>query len=130
VENARKKAVAYAQALGEPVFSMDNALYINGLTSESQPGLNVRRINGYPERPSDEQILNYYSKLISDLGGRAEGYWEYGLCIATPDRKTWETVIRSSRVFVGKPSAITIAGYPLLVFSNSIITVNLHGQHG
>lgn len=114
IENACKKAVAYAKSFGEPVFAMDNALYINGLTREKQPGLNVRRTGGgYPERLSDEQMLEYYSQLITGLGGRVNGYWEFGMCIATPKGKTWKTVIKSLRVFVGKPSKIIIAGYPL-----------------
>jgi len=113
VENAHQKALAYAQALGEPVFSMDNALYINGLAAENQPGINVRRMNGCSERPSDKQMLEYYSQLISGLGGRVNGYWEFGVCIATPGGETWETVIKSPRIFVEKPSKMIVAGYPL-----------------
>lgn len=113
VENARKKALAYAQALREPVFSMDNALYLEGLVDEEQPGLNVRRMNGYPERPSDEQMLEYYSRLISRLGGKINGYWEFGVCLATLEGKTWEAIIKSPRIFVEKPSKIIVAGYPL-----------------
>src|SRR3989338_1275761 len=45
-ENAKKKAVAYAQALNKAVLSMDNALYFKGLPDDEQPGVNVRRING------------------------------------------------------------------------------------
>ena len=112
-ENARIKAIAYAKTLGEAVFSMDNALYIKGLASEKQPGLNVRRINGYPERATDEQMLEYYSQLISNLGGRAEGYWEFGVCMATPGGKTWETTIKSPRIFTDKPSNKVVEGYPL-----------------
>ncbi len=52
---------------------MDNALYIAGLVDEEQPALNVRRMKGYPKRPTDEQMLEYYSQLIRNLGGEAEG---------------------------------------------------------
>ncbi|MFA5828568.1 MAG: non-canonical purine NTP pyrophosphatase [Candidatus Shapirobacteria bacterium] len=112
-ENAHKKAIAYAKTLGEPVFSMDNALYINGLPPENQPGLNVRRINGYPNISSDEQMLKYYSDLILGLGGEVGGYWEFGLCIATPEGKTWETTIKSPRTFTAQPSPQIVEGYPL-----------------
>jgi len=114
VENARKKAVAYAKALGKPVFSMDNALYFDGFPSEKQPGLNVRRIgSGYPDRPTDEQMLEYYSRLITSLGGKVNGWWEFGVCIATPDGQTWEATIKSPRIFVGLPSKKMVDGYPL-----------------
>lgn len=85
VENARKKAIAYAKALSKTVFAMDNALYFDGLKDEEQPGLNVRRMKGYPERPTDEQMLEYYSQLVESLGGKTDGYWEFGVCIASPE---------------------------------------------
>lgn len=113
LENARKKAITYAKALGKTIFSMDNALYLEGLPDEKQPGLNVRRINGYTERPTDEQMIDFYSKIIESLGGRINGYWEYGVCIATPDGKHQETVIKAPRIYVSKPSPVIQSGYPL-----------------
>ncbi|MFA6501321.1 MAG: non-canonical purine NTP pyrophosphatase [Parachlamydiales bacterium] len=112
-ENARKKSIAYAKALERTVFSMDNALYLEGLPAEKQPGLNVRRINGSSERPTDEQMLEYYSKLIGELGGRTNGYWEFAICIANPQGEYEETVIKSPRIFVSKPSETMVEGYPL-----------------
>lgn len=113
VENARKKALAYSQALGKPVFSMDNALYLEGLKPEEQPALHVRRLKGYPERPTDEQMIEYYSKLIDNLGERVNGYWEYGICIANPDGQYKEIVVRAPRIFVSKRSSVVQNGYPL-----------------
>ncbi len=113
IENARKKALAYAKVLGRSVFSMDNALYLDGLSPERQPGLNVRRINGYSDRPTDEQMINYYSQLIASLGNKVDGYWEYGVCIANPDGDYRETIIRAPRIFVDTPSPMIQPGYPL-----------------
>ena len=111
-ENARKKALTYAKALNKTVFSMDNALYINGLSDDKQPALNVRRIDGRTAT-TDEEMIEYYSKLIESLGGKAEGYWEFGICIATPDGKYRETTIKSPRTFVSTPTTNRQAGYPL-----------------
>ncbi len=111
-ENARKKALAYAKALGKIVFSMDNALYINGLPDDRQPALNVRRIDG-KTATTDEEMIEYYSKLIKTLGGKAEGYWEFGICIASPDGNYRETTIKSPRTFVSTPTTNRQAGYPL-----------------
>lgn len=113
VENARKKALAYAKALGKPVFSMDNALYLEGLKPEDQPALHVRRLKGISVRPTDKEMINYYSKLISSLGERISGYWEYGICIANPDGSYKETVVRAPRIFVSKRSPVVQNGYPL-----------------
>ena len=111
-ENARKKALAYAKALGKTVFSMDNALYINGLPDDKQPALNVRRIDG-KTATTDEEMIEYYSELIKSLGGKAEGYWEFGICIATPEGNYKETTIKSPRTFVSTPTTNRQAGYPL-----------------
>lgn len=111
-ENARKKALVYAKALGKTVFSMDNALYINGLSDDKQPALNVRRIGGHTAT-TDEEMIEYYSKLIESLGGKAEGYWEFGICIATPEGNYKETTIKSPRTFVSIPTTNRQAGYPL-----------------
>lgn len=111
-ENARKKAIAYAKVLGKTVFAMDNALYIEGLPDDKQPALNVRRIGGLTAT-TDEEMIGYYSKLIENLGGKAEGYWEFGICIATPDGEYKETTIKSPRTFVSKPTINIQAGYPL-----------------
>lgn len=111
-ENARKKALAYSKTLGKTVFSMDNALYINGLADDKQPALNVRRIDGRTAT-TDEEMIVYYSKLIDSLGGKTEGYWEFGICIATPNGEYKETTIKSPRTFVSTPTTKRQAGYPL-----------------
>lgn len=113
LDNARLKALTYARLIGRPVFSMDNALYLEGLADDKQPGTHVRHISNRIDRPSDHEIISYYSKLISELGDRIKGYWEYGVCVATPDGKTQETVFRSPRIFVSCPSSLVIDGYPL-----------------
>lgn len=111
-ENARKKAVTYAQAFGQTVLSMDNALFINGLASEKQPGIYVRRIGG-SLAANDTELLEHGTALIKSLGGKAEGYWEYGICISEPDGKFFETTIKTPRVFTSKPSNKVVQGYPL-----------------
>ena len=113
VENARKKALAYAKALNRTVFSMDNALYLEGLADNEQPGLNVRRPGGINGRITDEEMVAYYSKLIGSIGEKINGYWEYGFCVATPSGKYQETTIKAPRIYVNKPSPMIQTGYPL-----------------
>lgn len=112
-ENARKKALVYAKALGKTVFSMDAAIYIDGVLSELQPGLNVRRIPNFVGRPNDEEMIDYYSRLIESVGGVAEGRSEYGICIATPDGRYKETLIVIPRRFISKPTTSRQNGFPL-----------------
>lgn len=111
-ENARKKAITYAKALGRTMLSMDNALFLNGLTPKDQPGIHVRRIGG-TLAATDDELLHHGIALVESLGGKATGWWEYGICIADPDGKINETTIRTPRVFTSKPSEKSVLGYPL-----------------
>ncbi len=112
-ENARKKATVYAQALNQTVLSMDNALYFDGLSADRQPGLHVRRIPGFSGRPTDDDLRNYYSKLIGEIEGRVMGHWEFAICFAYPKGKISEITIISPRIFTDQPSQHSISGYPL-----------------
>lgn len=112
VANAQKKAVAFARALGRPVLSMDNALFLHGLAAEDQPGMHLRRFGG-KERASDKELLAHGVALVQSLGGRADGYWEFGVCIADPSGRTLATTIKASRSFTATASSVVIAGYPL-----------------
>lgn len=116
LDNARKKALVYAKFIGGPVLSFDSALYFEGLVDEFQPAMHVRRIHGSSGRPSDEELREYFQKLISSLGKKINAFWETGVCIATADGKTWETVIKTPRLFGSKPSKKQIEGYPLESF--------------
>jgi hypothetical protein len=112
-ENARKKSVAYAQASGQRVLSIDNALYLAGLPDHQQPGIATRRIPDVEGRASDAQLLAYYGQRVAALGGQIDGRWEFAICVAEPHGRCFETTILSPRIFVSTPSTIMIPGYPL-----------------
>ena len=115
VENAKLKAVGYARKLKETVLAMDNGLYLDGLKGGLQPGIHVRRIFGVEDerRVSDGELLAHISGVIRGLGGKADGYWKFAVCIANPGGKVYETVFDSPRKFVWKPSRKVIRGYPV-----------------
>lgn len=113
-QNARKKAMTYAEALGKIVFSLDTALFIEGLPDNLQPGINVRRIPGSQNRPTDEQILKYYSNLIKTHGGEMFGYWDFAIAIAAPDSLITEAVVKTPRRrFVDKICSKVVTGFPM-----------------
>lgn len=112
VENARKKATAYAQVMGRTVFSMDNALYFDGLSDEDQPGLHVRRINGH-QASTDEEMVRYYAEFLRNHEGQLGGWWEYAIALGQPDGTSVGDVITSRRQFVAEPSKVIVEGYPL-----------------
>ncbi len=112
-ENARKKALTYAKFIKKDVLSVDNALYFEGLDEKRQPGLQVRRIQGRTDRPTDEEVKDYYISIIQELGGKIKGYFLFAVCIASPKGQLTETTIKSQRIFISKASDKIIPGYPL-----------------
>ncbi len=113
-ENARIKSIFYSRVLGDMVLSMDNALYLDGLDETEQPGIHVRRIPTSENiRPTDDELLNYYTSIIKRLGSKISGRWEFAICIANNGNIIKETTIISPRIFVSTPSKKIVPGYPL-----------------
>lgn len=112
IENAIKKATTYAMTIGRQVLSMDNGLYLEGLSVSEQPGIHVRRINGI-DRATDEELLSSYIDLISKHGGKMQGRFAYAVVLAQPDGKFESMEIDDERIFVSTPSDQRLEGYPL-----------------
>ena len=74
-ENALIKAKFYASYF-DVVICNDSGLYFEEipLTDPRQPGLNIRTPNG-SKRLSDEESIEYYTKLISSLGGKVNAFY-------------------------------------------------------
>lgn len=88
-ENAEKKAKgyydAYVKKIPEKTFviiTTDEALYIDGLSDEEQPGQFVRRFGGMDgARATDEEVVKKYTELVNKLGGNASARWHYSMVI-------------------------------------------------
>lgn len=83
VENAIKKAQAYYEETKIPTIAGDSGLFIDGIPSDKQPGLFVRRVNG--KVLSDDEMVEYYTKLIESIGGESTGYYVTGLALITEE---------------------------------------------
>lgn len=81
VENATKKAQAYYEETRIPTIAGDSGLFIDGIPDDKQPGLFVRRVNG--KSLSDDEMIEYYTKLIESIGGKSTGYYVTGLALFT-----------------------------------------------
>ena len=68
VENARKKAKAYYDAIKIPTIAGDTALFIEKF--EEQPGLYVHRVNG--KELTIEETLEYYVRELKKLVEQAK----------------------------------------------------------
>jgi len=113
MENAKKKAVAFARSINKPVLAMDIGLYFEGLPDDAQPSINVRRFGGRIERATDDEVFDHYLNIVRSLGQKVNGYWEYAICLAYPDGSSREITVVTPRIFVDEPSPVRIEGYPL-----------------
>lgn len=79
LENATLKATAYYRALGQPLFSCDSGLYIEGLPEAEQPGVHVRHIGG--QHLSDAEMLEHYAAIAQRLGGQCVAQYRNAICL-------------------------------------------------
>lgn len=94
LENAEKKARAYYQAFGIPVFSCDSGLYIDELPDELQSGTHVRRING--KNLNDDEMIEYYSSLAKKYG-RLTARYKNAICFVKDSNHIYKAMERSMR---------------------------------
>lgn len=90
LENARIKALAYYKLVNMPVFSCDSGLYIEGIEEERQPGVHVRRVNG--NQLKDEEMIEYYSNIAKELGGRAKAKYKNAICFIQDEGRIFESM--------------------------------------
>lgn len=113
IENAIIKAKAYANFVNMPVVAMDDNLYIDDIPEDKQPGMYVRRVNG--KRLTDEEMIDYYSKLAHDYGdqGKLTCRWVYGLAIINQGRVSTYSWSKEDFYIVDIPCNKRWPGYPL-----------------
>lgn len=111
IENAYIKAKTYYDETKITTIGIDNNLYIEGLPEEKQPGTHVRRVNG--KELTDDEMIDYYCKLVSEYGGKLTAKWVYGMVIydgKEPKEYSWS---KSHFYLVNKPCEKRNPGYPL-----------------
>ena len=111
LENAYIKAKAYYDATNITTIGMDDNLFIEELPEEKQPGTHVRRING--KELTDDEMIEYYTNLAKEYGGKLTAKWVYGMLIYNGKEKKEYTWSKSHFYFVDKPCDKRNPGYPL-----------------
>ena len=107
-ENAIMKAEFYGQYF-DVVICNDSGLYFEELDFEDlrQPGLNIRTPMNM-DRLSDEEMIDYYSKLIAGLGGKVTAYYLDGIAV-------YNMAAQKNGLFymIDKASSKRFEGWPL-----------------
>ena len=111
IENAYIKAKTYYAQTQMPTIGMDNNLFIEELPEERQPGTHVRRING--KELNDEEMIEYYTNLVKENGGKLTAKWVYGMVICSDKGVNKFSWSKDHFYFVNKPCEKRNPGYPL-----------------
>ena len=111
IENAVIKAKAYGKETGMITIGMDTNLFLEKVSDEEQPGTHVRRVNG--KTLSDEEMIEYYSKLANKYGGKLEATWVNGVAIYNKGEVKTYSFNKNKFYLIDKVSPIRHTGYPL-----------------
>lgn len=111
VENAVIKAKAYYEKTHIVSISVDNNLFIEGLPEEKQPGTHVRRVGG--KELSDKEMIEYYSNLVGQYGGKVISKWVNGIAIYDENGANTYTWNGADFYLVNTPAEKITQGYPL-----------------
>ena len=111
IENAYIKAKAYYEETKITTIAVDDNLYIEELPEEKQPGTNVRRVDG--KELTDEEMIEYYTNLVKQYGGKLTAKWVYGMVIYNGKEVKQFSWSKDNFYFVDTPSEKRTPGYPL-----------------
>ncbi len=111
IENAYIKAKAYYNATKIITIGEDSNLFIEELPEDKQPGTHVRRVNG--KRLTDEEMIEYYTNLATQYGGKLTAKWIFGMVIYDGKQVKEYTWSKNHFYIVDKPCKKRTLGYPL-----------------
>ena len=111
IENAYIKAKAYYNATKIVTIGEDSNLFIEELPENKQPGTHVRRVNG--KRLTDEEMIEYYTNLATQYGGKLTAKWIFGMVIYDGKQVKEYTWSKNHFYIVDKPCKKRTPGYPL-----------------
>lgn len=127
-ENAEIKARFYVARTKLPTFSEDEALYVDFLPEDLQPGVHVRRINGRDE-VSDNELLEYWERLILKAPkGKRTGHWHVAYSLAIPGKGIRTVALNYPLLFFSPSSKIRLPGWPMSSLEGSTLIGKPHAE--
>lgn len=118
-DNAIEKALAWYAAARIPVLTLDAGLLFLDLPDDhpDQPGVHVRRAPGHTME--DEEMLDYFAKLVHRNGGRLRAAWQDSYCMLKDPYNyrsftfTRDMLVANSFLMVDTPCDTRIPGWPI-----------------
>lgn len=127
-ENAEIKAKYYAGRTQLPTFSEDEALYVDFLPADQQPGVYVRRINGNDEA-DDDQLLAHWEDIVAKVPeNKRTGKWHFAYSLCTPDGKVKTFTLDTMLLFFSPSSKIRLPGWPMSSLEGAAMIGKPHAE--
>jgi XTP/dITP diphosphohydrolase len=123
-ENARKKAMGYAEATGLWTLADDSGLVVDALAGA--PGVNSARFSGARPKGADRKLLDRRNmdRVLSLLQGvppeKRTARFVCSLCLASPDRILLETQGTLEGLIIDKPAGTGGFGYDPIFYVPSL----------
>lgn len=112
-ENAKKKALFFAELTGLPAIADDGGIEIAALDGE--PGIKSKRWLGYDA--TDGQLQAHMAKVARELpDGNRHASFVLALALALPDGRVWSTDGRVDGVIAEKPYKRYFRGFPFRLY--------------
>jgi len=111
-KNAQIKASYYSERTDLPIFCEDEALYVDFLPSDKQPGTYIRRINGKDEA-TDDELFAYWENIIKNVPKeKRTGRWHIAYCLSI-NGQTRTASMDHEILFFYPTSKIRVPGWPM-----------------
>lgn len=122
--NAKLKALAYYNTFNIPTFSCDSGLYVEDVSDEIQIGVRVRNVDG--KYLNDEEMINYYSNLVSKFGRDITVKYKNAICLVINNSEIYklmdDSISGDKFILTNIPHNKRIKGFPLDSLSIDINT--------
>ena len=87
----------------------------------------MRRIGGTVSA-TDAEMVDHYSALLEELGGRADGEWTLGIALAPDRHQVYSERLTNRTTFVATPSTARATGNPLRSLQIDPATRRYHAE--
>jgi len=87
-------------------------LHIERFAEERQPGVLTRRIHGIDRNATDEEVVDYYTGELAEIGGESVGVWKGSIALIASDGRVFSesysfevvlTYVRKGDITPGAP---------------------------
>jgi len=118
LDNAKDKAIKYAEISGLPTLAIDESATTNFLSPGEQPGVYVRRHSSTGKEMSDNEQLKHWKKVFEKNSQTGKTItWAYAQVLYIPQSQSlFSSEVKTTNRISSHFSNVVIPGYPMSSF--------------